>query len=181
MGKNILILTGSPRKNGNTQTLVESFAKGAQMAGHTVSIFNVAENEVKPCIACDKCFTVDEKPCIFDDSFNDLAQLLTINEVLVFATPLYWFSFSAQLKSAIDKFYSLASRNVIEIKETALLAAGASTEDKEFEALIKNYEGIVDYLQLEDRGVVFAKGVYAVGEIIGSKALIKAKNLGHSI
>ena len=181
MSKNILILTGSPRKNGNTKILTDAFITGAQEAGHTVSIFNVAENTVKPCIACDKCFTVENKPCVFNDSFNDLANLLTKNDVLVFATPLYWFGFSAQLKSAIDKFYSLVSRSVIEAKETVLLTVGACTDDKDFEPLVKNYEAIANYLKLENKGVIIAKGAYGVGEVNNSTALSEAKTLGQSL
>ena len=102
MSKQILILTGSPRPNGNSFLLAEAFKKGAEEAGHTVHRFDTAHVEIDGCRACNQCYQ-HGKACVFDDDFNLLAPHLEKADVLVLATPLYWFSFPAQLKAALDK------------------------------------------------------------------------------
>ena len=88
MGKNILVLTGSPRSNGNSFMLADAFIKGAEEAGHRVQRFDTARKQIDGCRACNQCFK-HGKACLFDDDFNSLAPILKEAEVLVLATPLY--------------------------------------------------------------------------------------------
>ena len=120
MSKNILILTGSPRPNGNSFILADAFAKGAEAAGHTVRRFDTAPAEIDGCRACNQCFK-HGNACVFDDDFNILAPRLEEADVLVLATPLYWFSFPSQLKAALDKLYSLrVGKRSLNIRECVL-------------------------------------------------------------
>ncbi len=92
MGKEILILTGSPRHGGNSDLLAAAFQKGAEAAGHSVTQFATASKKFYPCLACDTCW-YQGRPCSIKDDFNGLANLLEAADLIVFATPLYWFTF----------------------------------------------------------------------------------------
>ena len=112
--KNILILTGSPRVGGNSDLMADAFQKGAESAGHKVVRYEAGRNAILPCRACEACFS-NGKACVWDDRFsNELAPLIEEADVIVLATPLYWFTFPAQLKAAIDKMYSfiIGERNI---------------------------------------------------------------------
>ena len=102
-GKKVLVLTGSPRRGGNTDLLAEAFARGAKEAGYEVVIYETAHKNIKGCRACDCCFSTD-KACVFDDDdFNKLAELLMESDAIAFSVPLYWYNFPAQMKAALDR------------------------------------------------------------------------------
>lgn len=101
----ILVLTGSPRKGGNSNTLADNFIRGAEEAGHQVFRFDAAFKEVHPCIGCNKCGM--NGPCIFKDDFEFVRQHIVDADMVVFATPMYYFGISAQLKAVIDRFYAI--------------------------------------------------------------------------
>ena len=125
MSKRILILTGSPRRGGNSDLMADAFAKGASEAGNSVVQFNTAHKHIQGCRACDNCFSKENKACIFNDDFNELASLMAESDVIVFCTPLYWYSFPTQIKAAIDKFYSfIIGKKDVPIKECMLLSCG---------------------------------------------------------
>lgn len=101
----ILVLTGSPRKNGNSKTLADNFIKGATEAGHEIVRFDAAQKDVHPCIACNSCGM--NGPCVFKDDFEFVRKHIADADMVVFATPMYYFGFSAQLKTVIDRFYAI--------------------------------------------------------------------------
>lgn len=108
-GKNgkmkILVITGSPRKNGNSNTLAEHFIKGAKEAGHEVVRFDAAFKKVHPCIACNRCGMNGQ--CVFKDDFEFIRKHIADADLVAFATPMYYFGISAQIKTVIDRFYAI--------------------------------------------------------------------------
>lgn len=181
MSKNILILTGSPRPNGNSFILADAFAKGAEAAGHTVRRFDTAPAEIDGCRACNQCFK-HGNACVFDDDFNILAPRLEEADVLVLATPLYWFSFPSQLKAALDKLYSLlVGKRSLNIRECVLLATAETEDTEDFAGIVRSYELIADYLHWKDRGKILVPNVNLPGDIKGNAALEEAEKLGRSI
>lgn len=183
MGKNILVLTGSPRKNGNSETLAASFIKGAESKGHAVTVFNAAAKIVQGCRACNACWSKGEA-CVFDDGFRDLAPLLAEADALVIVSPLYWFTFTAQIKAALDKFYSFmvpASPQPLKLKESVLLMTAEDTRPEAYTGAVGSYKEICNYLELADRGIITVLGVNKVGDIAGNKALAEAERLGASL
>ena len=180
MHKNILILTGSPRKNGNSDMLAEAFARGARAGGHAVSIFNTTKN-MGGCKACDTCWSKGQA-CSFTDSFTELEPLLEQADALVFATPVYWFGFSAQLKAAIDRLYAYVSPNVqrpLKIRESALLACAEGPADAHvFDGLVLTFESIVQYLGWRNAGHLTVPSVLNKGDILKTDALDKAERFG---
>lgn len=183
MGKNILVLTGSPRKGGNSEQLADAFIKGAQSAGHRISRFDAAEKTVKGCRACNACWSKGEA-CVFEDGFRELAPMLAKAEALVLVSPLYWFAVTAQIKAALDKFYSFmvpASPHKLQLRESVLLMCAEDDRPEAFTGAVGTYREICNYLELRDRGVIAVPGVNKVGDIAGNPALDEAAKLGASL
>jgi Multimeric flavodoxin WrbA len=183
MGKNILILTGSPRKNSNSGMLAAAFAEGAKGAGHEVTMFDTAANVVKGCRACDMCWSKGHA-CVFEDGFRDLAPLLAKADALVLAAPLYWYTFPAQIKAAIDKIYAFsmpASKQKLMMKEAVLLMSAEEERKEAFAGSVVTFKEICALLGLEERGTITIGGVHAAGAIAGNPGLAEAKNLGASM
>jgi multimeric flavodoxin WrbA len=181
--KNILILTGSPRKNGNSHRMAEAFTLGALSKGHTVNTFSVADKTILGCTACDSCWQ-SGMPCIYRDDFDSLYPLLESADVLVYATPLYWFTFPAQLKAAIDKLYPYAgsrSPNPLKISESLLLVCGGDAEIRIFDGIIATYQEIASYMKWKDSGVLAVPAVHAIGDVNATEALDQAHQLGASL
>lgn len=179
--KNVLILTGSARANGNSELMADAFAQGAEKAGHKVSKFRTATKNIKGCFACDKCWT-KERACAINDDFKELQPLLEAADVIVFATPLYWFNMSAHLKAAIDKLYAYTSKGKsLNLKESVFLTCGEDSDLKSFDGAILTYKNISAYLNLKDRGIIVVPGVYAKGDIKKTNYLNEIKKLGTNI
>lgn len=183
MVKNILVITGSPRKNGNSSMLADAFIKGALKKGHTVNRFDSAFKTIGGCRACDACWSKGNA-CFYKDGFSELAPMLENADAIVFVSPLYWFGMSAQLKAAIDKMYAYDKPdciNPLKIKESLLLTCAAEKDTAVFEGIIGTYRGIVNYLNWSDAGVLAVPSVYKIGEITHTGALEKAELLGSSL
>jgi multimeric flavodoxin WrbA len=181
MPKNILVLTGSPRKGGNSDQLADAFIDGAKRSGNTVTKYPTANKNIKGCTACNACFS-SVTACVFQDDFNELAPLVEQADMLVFATPLYWFSFPVQLKAAIDKFYSFfVAKRELKIKQCVLLVCGEDDKETSFAGLVKSYELIADYLNWEDAGQIIVTSVSEKGDVQKTDALQRAEKLGGGI
>lgn len=181
MSKKILVLTGSPRNSGNSDLLADSFMKGAKAAGHEVTKFECGHKNIKPCVACNKCYS-KEGACVFGDDFNELAPLLEHSEMIVLATPMYWFTFPSQLKAGLDKMYALLiGGRQISIQESMLLVCGECEEQCDFEGLVNTYQKIALYQKWNDAGVLVAPAVSGQGDILKTGFLKKAEQMGRAI
>jgi multimeric flavodoxin WrbA len=181
--KNILVLTGSPRKNGNSEKMADAFIKGAQAAGHEVMKFETAMKEISGCKACNTCWSKG-KPCSFPDDFDELAPLLEKADALVFATPLYWYSFPTQIKAAVDKMYPYLADDCdrpLKIKESLLLVCGADSDLKMFEGIIATYREIALFMNWTDKGVLAMPNIVEKGDIEATDALRRAEEYGKSL
>ena len=174
----ILILTGSPRKNGNSNTLADEFAKGAKEAGHEVVRFDAAFKKVHPCIACDHCGM--DGPCVFEDDFEFVRKHIVNADCVVFASPMYYFGLSAQLKLVIDRFYAINGQ-IHRPKKAVLLMTYANTAASEAVPIKSHYDVLLKYLGWTDAGRVIAPGVWPVGAIKGTRYPKDAYELGKSI
>lgn len=121
MSKKIVVITGSPRKNGNSFAMTDAFIKAAEGKGHTVTRFDAAMKKIGGCHACETCFSTG-KACTFDDDFNVIAPAILEADVIVFTMPVYWYSIPAQIKGVIDRIFSLVvGGKEIAGKECALI------------------------------------------------------------
>ena len=179
MGKNVLIISSSPRKGGNSETLAEAFAKGAQDAGNHVETIRLREKQIgfcKGCLACQKL-----GHCVVKDDAVEIAAKMHDADVLVFATPVYYYSVSGQLKTMLDRSNPLFDSDYAFTK-VYLLAAATENEPETVEGAVKAVQGWVDcFERCELAGTVFAGGVTDVGEIAGHPALEKAYQTGKEI
>ena len=154
----VVVLTGSPHRDGTSNVLAEAFTRGAQEAGHTVRRFDCAFLNVHACTACDRCRSGAAQPCVFQDDMRPLYDRLIEADAVVYVTPVYYHGMTAQLKTVIDRFYGINAKLCGAKKKTALLAAAASPHAWVMDGLTAWYHADVRYLGWEDCGAVLAAG-----------------------
>ena len=179
MSKNVLIISSSPRKGGNSETLAASFAKGAEEAGHKVETIYLREKKYGFCKGCLACLKLGQ--CVIDDDAVEIAARMHDADVLVFATPVYYYSVSGQLKTMLDRANPLFDSDYAFTK--AFLLATAAEDGKEtVEGTVKAVQGWVDcFERCELAGTVFAGGVNGVGDIAGHPTLEEAYQMGKEV
>lgn len=175
----IVILIGSMRKGGNTQLLAQAFAEGAGKQ-NDVEIISVADYKVNPCIGCNSCFTRENNRCFQEDDMVQIYDKLKTADIVVIASPVYFYGISAQLKAIIDRLHT-PMRNEFPIKKLGLLLVGAATLPNLFDAIKVQYQLVLDFFHLEDIGMVLVRGVKEKGDIVGNAALKEAYDLGMSV
>lgn len=164
--KRILIVLGGGRRGGNTSQLAEAFAKGAAEAGHQVETISLNETEVKGCLGCNACRY--GKTCIQRDGFNELVPKIKAADLIVFASPLYFWTLSARLKAFIERFYCIAQPDEnppygryekYPIKDSLLLMTSADNFFWTFEQAASYYQfALVNYIGFVDKGMLLAGG-----------------------
>jgi multimeric flavodoxin WrbA len=156
MCRNILILKGSPRQMGNSATLAERAADGARAAGAQVETIYLHELDIRPCDACDECR--DTNMCIIPDDMNRIYPKLAAADAIILASPVYWFTFSAQLKSCIDRWYAFQGNNWQEVshKKFGIILTYGDTDLHDSGGInaIQTFESMCNYLQSEIVGIV---------------------------
>lgn len=164
--KNILVIIDGGRPNGNTAQLVKSMEKGAKDAGHTVEIISLTKIEVKGCIGCNACR--HEKPCIQKDGFNEIVPKIKAADLIVFASPLYFWTISSKIKAFIERFYCIAQEDdnpqygryeKYPVKDCALLITSADNLFWTFEQVVSYYQfTLINYIGFKDKGMLLAGG-----------------------
>ena len=179
MSKKVLIISSSPRKGGNSETLAAAFAKGAQEAGHQVETVFLREKQVGFCKGCLACLNLGN--CVIQDDAVEIAAKMHDANVLVFATPVYYYCVSGQLKTMLDRANPLFGTDYAFTK-TYLLATAAEDEPETFAGTEKTVQGWADcFPRCSLVGTVFAGGVNGVGEIAGHAALEQAYQMGKDV
>ena len=142
---NILLISGSPRKNGNTNTLLEELTAGILEAGkHSVKTVDVTRMKIAPCLGCDGCKR-GEKICVQKDDSQLLMNEMRQADYIVFATPVYWWGMTAQLKLAIDRLY--ADSSVLKGKPIGLIVTGADALDSpQYRLIREQFQCMADYV-----------------------------------
>ena len=176
---NIIIFVGSMRKNGNTARLAQSFAKGAAR-NNNVEIISVADHNVNPCIGCNSCFTRESNACFQNDDMVQIYEKLQNADIVVIASPVYFYGISSQLKAIVDRLHT-PMRNTFHIKKLGLLLVGAAELQNLFEPILMQYQMVLNFFSLENIGSVLVRGVRDIGDIENNFALKDAYELGSSI
>lgn len=174
----IVVLAGSPRKNGNTDLLVEAFAKGAREHS-SVEIISVADHNVAPCIGCNTCFDRENNRCFRDDEMTEIYAKLKETDMLVIASPVYFYGISAQLKAIIDRLHT-PMRNEFKIKKMGLILVGAATLPELFDSIITQYRLVLNFFNLEDAGMVLVRGAKDKGDVT-EESLKEAFEMGRAV
>lgn len=181
MGKKIIILNGSPRKNGNTSALTSEFKKGAEESENTVTEFFLDSMNISGCKGCFKGGKNPESPCVQKDDMDKIYPVYKEADIVVLATPLYYWTISGQLKTAFDRLFAVAEcypdyRNPI--KESALIMAA---EGNGFAETLNWYDSLEKHLGWKSIGKFLCGRVMNPGDITGKSELLDAYNLGKSI
>lgn len=175
----IVVLVGSVRKNGNTDLLARAFVDGARK-NNDVEVVSVADYRVNPCIGCNTCFARENHECVQKDDMDLIYEKLLEADIIVAASPVYFYGISAQLKAVVDRLHT-PLRNEFHVKKLALLLVGAAALPELFDAIKVQYQLILNFFHLEDAGMVLVRGVKDIGDIKGHLALQEAYDLGMSI
>lgn len=177
MSKKILILSGSPRKGGNSDVLCDEFARGAQEAGHEVEKIRVADKKIGFCRACYAC---KDGKCAIQDDMGEVLQKMIDADVLVLASPVYFYSIDAQLKAVIDR--SVARWLEVNDKEFYYIMTAADDTKDAMETTLACFRGYAACVKgAKEKGVVYGTGVYQKGEINDTPAMREAYEMGRGV
>ncbi len=181
MEKKIIILNGSPRAKGNTVQLIKAFTDGAESAGHSVTRFDLQKMNIHPCLGCCGGGKNPDSPCVQKDDMDKIYPVYKNADMVVLASPLYYWTISGQLKCAFDRLFAVAEcdKNCANPKKECILLMAA--EGNGYEETIYWYEHLMKHLGWTDKGKVLCGGVFSIGDIDGKKELNDAYELGKSI
>ena len=182
MRKKIIVLNGSPRKTGNTSALVKAFTEGAESAGHTVTEFFLDAMDIHGCKGCFGGHSSRECPCVQKDDMAQIYPAVKACDVVVLASPLYYWTLSGQLKTALDRLFALEEGDGNFLrgngKSSALLMAA---EGHGFDDAVLYYDHLLEHLRWKNLGNVLAGGNMQAGDIAGKTEIEQAYVLGKSI
>ena len=181
MAKRIVVLNGSPRRNGNTSCLIEAFTEGAESTGNTVQVFFLQGMDIHGCRGCFGGGKDPEHPCVQRDGMDEIYPAYKEADVVVLASPLYYWNLSGQLRTAFDRLFAVAECDpdyANPRKECVLLMAA---EGDDFAEVENYYDKLMGHMGWTDRGKVLCGGVLKAGDIEGHGDLDEARSLGASI
>lgn len=173
----IVVLNGSPRNHGNTEIMINTFVESALKNNNIVKTLNIANMNISGCRACRYCYSHNGQ-CIINDDMKKVSEELKDADMVVFASPIYWFDITAQLKTVIDRLYSFGSIGFNFNKTSLLLNAGANHV---FDAAISQYKAMVSYLKWEDMGIICIPNMITKGKMNDSPMLSDVKLLGEKL
>lgn len=183
--KNILVIQGGGRVNGNTSQLVDEFIRGAKEAGNFMEKISLNKTEVKGCIGCNACRY--GKPCVQKDGFNELIPKIKSADLIVFASPLLFWTLSSKIKAFIERFYCIAEEDAdpplgryekYPIKDAALLMTSADNYFWTYEQAVSYYKfAIINYIGFNDKGMLLAGGC---GDTNGKPQIDKTNHLNEA-
>ena len=179
MSKNVLVISTSPRRNGNSKLLADAFANGARQAGNSVENISLHDKTIcfcKGCLSCQK-----SQRCVIHDDADTIAQKMRAADVLVFATPIYYYGMSGQMKTMLDRGNPLYASDYA-FREVYLLAAAAEEEEHTMDGAVNGLRGwLACFPKARLAGTVFGGGVDVAGAIKEHPALQKAYDMGMAV
>ena len=178
MSKKVLILSGSPRKNGNSDILCDEFMRGALESGNAVEKIRVAEKKIGYCLGCYVCEKTGA--CAIKDDMAEILQKMIDSDVLVLASPVYFYSIDAQLKALIDR--TVARWLEVKNKEFYYIVTAADEELSSAKTTIDCFRGYADCVEGGvEKGIVYGMGNYEKGEVKDKKAMTDAYEMGKNV
>ena len=178
MSKKVLILSGSPRKGGNSDILCDEFMRGAVETGNDVEKIRVSTKKVAPCSACYFCKNSGE--CVHKDDMAEILQKMIDADVIVLASPVYFYSIDAQLKAVIDR--TVARWLEVKNKEFYYIVTMADEDVSSADTTIACMRGYADCVEgAVEKGIIIGSGVYESGTIKNTKAMEKAYTMGKNV
>ncbi len=178
MSKKVLIISSSPRRKGNSDTLCDQFMQGAADAGNTVEKIFLRDKKVNYCLGCGLCTT--GKPCPQKDDAAEIIAAMIAADVIVLATPVYFYTVSAQLKTLIDR--CCARYTEISGKEFYLIMTAAESDVESMQPTVAAFRGFLGCLDNPvERGIIYGLGVWQSGEVNSTPAMREAYEAGAAV
>lgn len=179
MSKNVLIISSTLRKNGNSEVLAREFAKGAEESGNNVEFISLQDKEIKfckGCLACQKLGT-----CVIKDDSNEIVEKMEKADVIAFASPIYYYEMSGQLKTLLDRGNPLFSSDY-KFRDIYFLATAADTDPHAADIAANGIQGwVMCFEKAQLKGVILGAGAEAVGDIQNNPAMQKAYDAGKGV
>ena len=179
MSKKILVLSASPRRGGNSDLLCDQFILGAKESGNQVEKIFLRDKEINYCLACDTC-QGNGGNCVQKDDMIEVLDKMIASDVIVMATPVYFYTMNGQIKTLIDRTYSryLAIKN----KEMYFIMTAADSKKQALERTLEGFRGFTSCLEgAEEKGAIYGAGAWNIGDIKESKAMNQAYEMGKAI
>ncbi|MBQ7887683.1 MAG: flavodoxin family protein [Clostridia bacterium] len=178
MGKKVLILSGSPRRGGNSDMLCDEFLRGAADAGNEVKKIFVRDERIEYCNACYACRETGE--CVIKDGMAGVLSAMHWADVIVMTSPVYFYSIDAQMKAVIDR--TLAQWTKIENKEFYYIMTAADEEPEAMDTTLACFRGLAVCLKgSKERGVLYGNGLYEAGAVKGTAYMQEAYEMGKNV
>ena len=179
MSKKVVVLSTSLRTNSNSELLAKSFVEGAKEAGNEVEYTSLKNKDIRFCIGCLACQTIGH--CVIKDDVADIMNSVLEADVVVWATPIYYYEMSGQMKTLIDRLNPMYSKDY-KFRDIYLLATAAEEGDEVFEKVITGLNGWIDCFEKTTiKGTILAGGVSDSGAISGNDKLKEAYDLGSHV
>jgi len=179
MGKNVLILSGSPRKGGNSDLLCDQFLAGAREAGHQVEKIRLAEKTINYCTGCGACFE-KKMVCSQKDDMAEMLEKMVAADVIIMATPVYFYTMNGQMKTLIDR--TCPGYTLIKGKDMYFILAAADANKAAMDRTIEGFRGFTSCLDdIREKGVVYGLGAWNIGDIKQSPAMAQAFEMGRNV
>ena len=178
MGKKVLILSSSPRRGGNSDLLCGRFLQGAKEAGNQAEKIFLKDKNINYCTGCYSC--EESGKCVQKDDMAEILEKMIAADVIVMATPVYFYTMSAQMKTLIDRVVPVYTR--ISGKDFYFIVAAADSNKQEMERTLEGFRGFTYCLVgANEKGVVYGTGAFKIGDIKTSKAMDEAYEMGKSV
>lgn len=179
MSKHVLILSSTPRKGGNSELLCAQFARGAAGAGHTVETISLREKDIRCCTGCGACSA--SRQCVQKDAMADILARMVAADVIVLATPVYFYSMCAQMKTLIDR--TVPRYGEISGKEFYFIVTAADTDTGMMKRTIEGLRGFTeDCLPgAVEKGILYGVGAWQKGDIEKTPVMAQAYGMGRNV
>jgi multimeric flavodoxin WrbA len=175
--RSVLGIVGSPRRNGNTEILVDEVLNAAEENGAAVHKVVLSKLDIGPCRACDSCRKTGK--CVQKDDMEDLVTKMKNSDVLVLGTPIYWWGPTAQFKAFLDRWYGVYDQGIFKGKETVLVIPLEDTTESTYNPILNMFKAIMEYLHMNHVGTVLAPGVLERGAVRNHQKFIdNAREIG---
>ena len=176
----ILVLKSSANKNGSSNLLADCFIRGAEEAGHEVTEYDVFRKDIRPCRGCGACGM--NGPCVQKDDYeNELKPLIKATDMIVFAMPVYYYNWPAQIKVVVDRFFSYNGELTAMEKKAVFITVASDNNATTFNVPKASYDTVCRYMHFTDCGTILGGGC---GSVEATKASVypqKAYELGKSV
>lgn len=180
MNKNVLIISSSPRKGGNSDVLCDEFLRGSQESGNDVKKIFLKDKKINYCTGCGYCNKNAQTGCSQKDDMNEILDAIIDADVIVLSTPVYFYTMCAQLKTLIDR--CCAKYTKITNKEFYFIMTAADSSKESFDRVLEEFRGFLYCLESpQEKGSVLASGVWQIGEVQSTEFATQAYETGKNV